>query len=132
MSRQLLRAGGLAALLILGGCSDDSDDTHLPGTWQAARLVLTDAGGRTDYPLPATWSETLVLHLDGTFAFASTQAGHTRTGEGFWSESADGLVFTGRRDTTRIYRLDGKTLVLSGTIPEGVYELHWRKTNADP
>jgi uncharacterized lipoprotein NlpE involved in copper resistance len=131
MNRLLLCAGGLAVLLLLGGCSDGSDSTELVGTWQAAKLVVTDTSGtRTETPLPASWSETLVLNLDGTFAFASTQNGRTRTGGGFWGETADGLVFAGRRETTRAYRLDGKTLVMSGAIPEGTYALRWRKTAA--
>jgi hypothetical protein len=131
VNRLWLCAGGLAVLLILGGCSDDHDSTELAGTWQATKLVLTDAAGtRTEAPLPATWSETLVLNPDGTFAFASTHNGRTRTGNGFWGETADGLVFAGRRETTRAYRLDGKTLVLSGAIPEGAYALRWRKTAA--
>ncbi len=133
MKRILLCACAWFAILILGGCSDDEDSTELAGAWQAAKLVFTDvAGTQTESPLPASWSETLVLNPDGTFAFASTQAGRPRTGTGFWGESATGLVFIGRRESTQTYRLDGKTLVFSGAIPEGTYTLRWHKTAEAP
>lgn len=131
MNRRIRSSGWLlvAAALVLAGCEADNDSTELAGTWQASKLVFTDAAGsRIESILPASWSETLVLNLDGTFAFTSTRSGRTQTGSGEWRETADGLVLVGRKEAARAYRFSEKSLVLSGVIPEGSYSLIWRRT----
>lgn len=129
LTRGLLLA---ATALFLAACDDDdSGSASLPGTWQATEIVTTDAAGaEVTSALPAGWSETLVLHPDGTFSFVSVQSGRTRTGAGLWGITPEGLAFANQRETIRPYRLDGPTLVLSGAVPEGPYRLRWRQTAA--
>ena len=121
----------LAALALLAtGCSDD-DSTDLAGTWQASKLVFTPPGGTPQtLPLPAAWQEQLALNLDGSFAYTATQAGKTSTGRGRWGQTATELVLLQKRERRLPCRLDGKTLILSGLLPEGAYALQWRKTAA--
>jgi hypothetical protein len=121
----------LAALAIFAtGCEDDNS-TDLAGTWQASKLVFTPAGGaRQSHPLPAAWQEQLSLNLDGSFTFSSTQAGKTATGRGRWGQTDTHLVLHQKRERRRPFRLDGKTLIISGNLPEGAYALQWRKSAA--
>ena len=115
------------AALLLSGC-EDSQDTSLDGTWQASKLVFTDAAGtRISDPLPATWVEMLLLKPDGTFSYSSTQAGKTVTGAGRWGYTETELVLAGKQDRRTDYRIDGDELVLSGDVPEGPYSLRWTK-----
>jgi uncharacterized lipoprotein NlpE involved in copper resistance len=121
----------LAALALLATGCDDDDTTDLAGTWQASKLVFTPAGGaRQSHPLPAAWQEQLSLNLDGSFSFSSTQAGRTATGRGRWAQTATELVLHQKRERRLASRLDGKTLIISGNLPEGAYALQWRKTAA--
>lgn len=115
------------AALLLSGC-EDTKDTSLEGTWQATKLVCTDAvGARTAGPLPSTWVEMLLLKPDGTFSYSSTQAGKTVTGTGLWGHTETELVLAGKQERRTDYRIDGDELVLSGNIPEGPYSLYWSK-----
>ena len=115
------------AALLLSGC-EDTKDTSLEGTWQATKLVCTDAAGaRTAGPLPSTWVEMLLLKPDGTFSYTSTQAGKTVTGSGLWGRTATELVLAQPAEQHIQYRIHGDDLILSGDIPEGPYSLHWTK-----
>jgi len=132
MNKPLLTFGLLAATLFLAGCDDnDSESAALEGTWQASEIVYLDAAGdEVKTALPPDWSETLVLSPDGTFSYVSVQAGRTRTGTGVWGLTPDGLALANQRETIRSFRLEGATLVLSGTVPESPYRLRWRQTAA--
>lgn len=117
----------LLAAGVLSGC-DDSNETSLDGTWKATKLSVTDASGqRISEALPDTWSEMLLLKPDGTFTYSSTQNGKVATGAGRWGISGTTLVLSQKHARSVEYRMDGDTLCLSGSVPEGAYTLRWTK-----
>lgn len=119
--RRILAAGLFA--LMLCGCEND-ESCSPAGTWAVSGVTVIRAdGSRVEKPTAPVWTERLIINPDGTFTYAST-FGSSSAGNGTWIMQDNVIAFSGSRKQFAC-RISGDSMIFSGSVPEGCYELRW-------
>ena len=124
---------GLAMLLYVSilwvtGCDDEHRSAGvMEGSWRAVELIVTGTDGvESRIELGGSWVEELRLVGDGTYDARFVRGGVARTSRGRWTDEGKFLRFSGR-DGRIDCELDGDTLWLRGSVPEGYFALRFKR-----